>query len=244
MQLIDLKCHIKNRAKRYIAFLSILLVLFGSTAVFGEIFPVPNFTYLQGINNQNRLDDDIRQYLRSILSVSIDEICLDNSCLLSPLRLRITLKNCAGFATGIRVLLRTGSGRNLSRCTDNHGKTAFRNLEIEDYPLTVKIPLIRFQTHVASPIEQLINTGDIITRLHNCPDNESGIYEVLFLKLLSLTRDRPVFQKTNLIKRYCRNISSGRLCDEIRDYLSGDDITDNIRRGLTQKCPGVSNCLP
>lgn len=221
------------------------LFLACATSVWPEVKVVPNFTYLQAINNQNRLDDDIKQYLRDVLCVSSTEIRLNNNCRLSPLKLRITLNNDNNCpATGLEVFLRTAAGRKLSKNTDNHGKAAFRNLEIRDYPLTVNIPLTGYQAGVASPIEQLVDTIDIVKHLNNCPDNRTGIYDALFLKLLLLTRDKHVLVKANIIRRHCRNISLDRICNEIRDYLSRDDITHNIRRGLTRDCPGVRNCLP
>lgn len=238
------KIYIKNHAKRYIVFSVIILVLFGSGTVFGEIFPVPNFTYLQTLNEKGRLDNDIRQYLRSILSVRVAGIHIDNNCLFSPLSMRISLNNSNCPPTGINIFVRTSAGRSLSRNADNHGRAAFRNLEIQDYPLTVSIPLTGFQARVESPVEQLVDTRDIITRLNNCPDNRPKVYDALFLRLLSITMDRPLFQKVNLITRYCRDISLERICDDIKNYLSEENITRNIRQRLTQDCPGVRNCLP
>ena len=238
------KNYITKHGKKYIVFLPIIIVLLGFAAAFGEICPVPNFTYLHTLNEQGRLNDNIRQYLRSILRVSVAEICMDNNCQLSPLSLRIRLNNNNCPLTGINIFVRTDAGRVLSGNADNHGRAVFRSLEIQDYPLTVHIPLTGFQVRIKSPVKQLTDTRDIITRLNNCPDNKLEIYNALFLRLLSITLDRPLFQKVNLIRGYCRDISLDRICDELRNYLSEENITRNIRQRLTQDGPGVYNCLP
>jgi len=226
------------------------LIIFAALFVFtstirAEIYVLPNFNCLE-----TRSQDDISSIFSEQVSNSIDVDLprpqISNECNLRPFQIHISYSNNNLYLPiqCLKVMLITNTNRSLIQLTDSSGKVTFGHLWPNDFPLTVRIPVINnYRRNIPSPIRQL-SLETTLSKLDNCINRDERLYIALFQHLLLETRTYPLFLRVDFVVRYYRDYLATESCSSISTYLVGIRDNSDLRRQLIQSCLGINNCLP